>query len=35
MTQHTDRGLGWLGIFRLGLVQASLGSIVVMTTSDP
>jgi MFS transporter, BCD family, chlorophyll transporter len=33
MTQHANRGLGWLGIFRLGLVQASLGSIVVMTTS--
>ncbi|MEM1091226.1 MAG: BCD family MFS transporter [Pseudomonadota bacterium] len=26
-------GLGWLGIFRLGLVQASLGAIVVLTTS--
>ena len=26
-------GLGWLGILRLGLVQASLGSIVVLTTS--
>ena len=25
--------LGWLGIFRLGLVQASLGAIVVLTTS--
>ena len=25
--------IGWLGIFRLGLVQASLGAIVVMTTS--
>jgi BCD family chlorophyll transporter-like MFS transporter len=25
--------LGWFGIFRLGLVQASLGAIVVMTTS--
>jgi len=25
--------LGWLGIVRLGLVQASLGSIVVLTTS--
>ena len=27
------RSLGWLGIFRLGLVQAALGSIVVLTTS--
>jgi BCD family chlorophyll transporter-like MFS transporter len=26
-------GLGWLSIVRLGLVQASLGSIVVLTTS--
>jgi BCD family chlorophyll transporter-like MFS transporter len=25
--------LGWFGIFRLGLVQASLGAIVVLTTS--
>lgn len=25
--------LGWFGIFRLGLVQAALGSIVVLTTS--
>jgi BCD family chlorophyll transporter-like MFS transporter len=25
--------LGWLGIFRLGLVQSSLGAIVVLTTS--
>jgi MFS transporter, BCD family, chlorophyll transporter len=29
----TDRSLGWLGIIRLGLVQTSLGSIVVFTTS--
>lgn len=29
-----ERGpLGWIGILRLGLVQASLGSIVVLTTS--
>ncbi|MBK8323767.1 MAG: BCD family MFS transporter [Betaproteobacteria bacterium] len=27
------RPLGWLGIFRLGLVQTSLGAIVVLTTS--
>jgi len=27
------RPLGWLGILRLGLVQAGLGSIVVLTTS--
>ena len=26
-------GLGWSGIFRLGLVQAALGSIVVLTTA--
>lgn len=26
-------GLGWLGIVRLGLVQAALGAIVVLTTS--
>jgi BCD family chlorophyll transporter-like MFS transporter len=29
----TARGLNWLGIVRLGLVQASLGAIVVLTTS--
>jgi len=29
----TNGGLGWLMILRLGLVQASLGSIVVLTTS--
>ncbi|MCU0760234.1 MAG: BCD family MFS transporter [Steroidobacteraceae bacterium] len=28
-----DSSLGWLGIFRLGLVQAAIGGIVVMTTS--
>jgi BCD family chlorophyll transporter-like MFS transporter len=27
------RGLGWFGIARLGLVQAMLGSVVVLTTS--
>jgi len=27
------QGLGWFGIFRLGLIQACLGSIVVLTTS--
>jgi len=26
-------GLGWLGIFRLGLVQTALGGVVVLTTS--
>lgn len=26
-------GLGWLGIFRLGLVQTALGAVVVLTTS--
>lgn len=28
-----SHGLGWFGIFRLGLVQAALGSIVVIATS--
>jgi BCD family chlorophyll transporter-like MFS transporter len=28
-----DRGFSWLGIFRLGLVQAALGAVVVLTTS--
>ncbi len=28
-----SNGFGWLGIVRLGLVQAALGAIVVMTTS--
>jgi MFS transporter, BCD family, chlorophyll transporter len=28
-----DKSLGWLGIARLGLVQTSLGAIVVLTTS--
>lgn len=27
------RSLGWLGVFRLGLVQTALGAIVVLTTS--
>jgi len=30
--QKRTASLGWLGIFRLGLVQAGLGSIVVLTT---
>lgn len=30
MTSHS---LGWIGIFRLGLVQTALGAIVVLTTS--
>jgi MFS transporter, BCD family, chlorophyll transporter len=29
----TEKSLGWIGIARLGLVQTSLGSIVVLTTS--
>jgi MFS transporter, BCD family, chlorophyll transporter len=29
----TNGGLGWVGIARLGLVQAALGAIVVLTTS--
>ncbi|GAB4035184.1 MAG: BCD family MFS transporter [Rubrivivax sp.] len=28
-----DRPLGWIGIARLGLVQAALGAVVVLTTS--
>ena len=28
-----ERGLGWVGIVRLGLVQTALGAIVVLTTS--
>lgn len=28
-----DKKLGWFGIFRLGLVQTALGSMVVLTTS--
>ena len=28
-----ERTLGWFGIFRLGLIQAALGAIVVLTTS--
>ena len=28
-----ERGIGWFGVFRLGLVQTSLGAIVVLTTS--
>lgn len=28
-----SRDIGWLGIFRLGLVQAAIGAIVVITTS--
>ena len=31
MTQAAK--LGWPGIFRLGLVQAMLGAVVVLTTS--
>jgi hypothetical protein len=33
MNQATTTGLGWLAIFRLGLVQASIGGIVVLATS--
>ncbi len=29
----SNRGLSWLGIIRLGLVQTSLGAIVILTTS--
>lgn len=30
---NTESGFGWLSIIRIGLVQAALGSIVVLTTS--
>lgn len=33
MSKAAEAGLGWLGIARLGLVQSSLGAIVVLTTS--
>ena len=33
MSNGAQSGLGWLGIFRLGLVQTALGSIVVLTTA--
>jgi BCD family chlorophyll transporter-like MFS transporter len=33
MTTGRSEGLGWIGIARLGLVQASLGAIVVLATS--
>ena len=33
MNEQVRTGLGWLGIVRLGLVQAALGSIVVLCTS--
>lgn len=33
MSQDNRSGLGWLGIARLGLVQAALGAVVVLTTS--
>jgi BCD family chlorophyll transporter-like MFS transporter len=33
MNQAATNGLGWLAIFRLGLVQASIGAIVVLATS--
>ncbi|MFO1328712.1 MAG: BCD family MFS transporter [Rubrivivax sp.] len=33
MSVDRHRGLGWSGIVRLGLVQAMLGAIVVLTTS--
>ena len=29
----TEKSLGWLGIFRLGLVQAALGAVIVIATS--
>ncbi len=33
MNEAAVRSLGWVGILRLGLVQAALGSIIVLTTS--
>jgi BCD family chlorophyll transporter-like MFS transporter len=33
MNSITHKPLGWLGIVRLGLVQASLGAVVALTTS--
>ena len=30
---NANASLGWLGIARLGLVQAMLGAVVVLTTS--
>ena len=33
MSGSTSTPLGWLGIARLGLVQLSLGAVVVLTTS--
>jgi BCD family chlorophyll transporter-like MFS transporter len=33
MSAGASRNIGWLGIFRLGLVQAAIGAIVVITTS--
>ncbi len=33
MTQQASTDLSWWGIFRLGLVQAALGAMVVLTTS--
>ena len=32
-TRDPQKPLGWTGIIRLGLVQACIGSIVVLTTS--
>ncbi len=32
-TGVAERGLGWLGIVRLGLVQSAIGAIVMLTTS--
>ncbi|MEZ5459401.1 MAG: BCD family MFS transporter [Steroidobacteraceae bacterium] len=33
MNRSATQGLGWLAIFRLGLVQAAIGGIVVLATS--
>ena len=33
MNDTAGRALGWFGIVRIGLVQTSLGAIVVLTTS--
>ncbi len=33
LTQATNTGFGWLGIVRIGLVQASIGALVMMSTT--
>lgn len=33
LTEATNTGFGWLGIVRIGLVQASIGALVMMSTT--